>query len=67
MSKHYCETWFDHETHTSCLSCRLPVDGHGNTEQDFVNCAFPDCGCDGERLCMAGELTVRPSWRGGLL
>jgi hypothetical protein len=28
-------------------------DKYGNTEDDFQNCSFPDCGCDGARLCMA--------------
>jgi len=29
------------------------VDDYGNTEMDFKYCSFPDCGCDGARLCMA--------------
>jgi len=29
------------------------VDDYGNTEADFKNCCFPDCGCDGARNCMA--------------
>lgn len=33
-------------------------DKYGNLMADLengrmVNCCFPDCGCDGERLCMA--------------
>jgi hypothetical protein len=28
-------------------------DKYGNTEDDFQNCSFPDCGCDGARLCDA--------------
>lgn len=28
-------------------------DKYGNTEDDFQNCSFPDCGCAGARLCMA--------------
>lgn len=32
----------------------MPVDAYGNTEdQPFDYCSFPDCGCDGNRLCMA--------------
>ena len=38
-----------------CLDCGLEVDAHGNTEDQMDWCAFPDCGCDGARLCMAGE------------
>ena len=36
-----------------CPDCGLEVDAYGNTEAQFDNCCFPDCGCDGERLCMA--------------
>ena len=39
----------------TCPRCNLPVDSYGNTEDDFQYCCFPDCGCDGARLCMAGE------------
>lgn len=38
-----------------CPDCGLEVDKYGNTEAQFDNCCFPDCGCDGARLCMAGE------------
>ena len=48
-----CEYAFDHEPGEACEHCGLMVDSHGNTEEDFLNCSFPDCGCDGERLCMA--------------
>jgi len=48
-----CPNAFDHEPNTSCLHCRSEVDQYGNTEDDFRNCSFPDCGCDGARLCMA--------------
>lgn len=48
-----CELSHDHEPFSCCLECRHEVDRYGNTEEDFINCAFPDCGCDGERLCMA--------------
>ncbi|MES2530456.1 MAG: hypothetical protein V4636_05435 [Pseudomonadota bacterium] len=36
-----------------CPDCGLEVDDYGNTEAQFDNCCFPDCGCDGARLCMA--------------
>lgn len=42
-----------------CPDCNEPVDAYGNTENDFSHCAFPDCGCDGARLCMAGEASKR--------
>ena len=38
-----------------CPDCNLEVDDYGNTEYQFDFCSFPDCGCDGSRLCMAGE------------
>jgi len=38
-----------------CPDCGLEVDAYGNTENKFSYCSFPDCGCDGARLCMAGE------------
>lgn len=38
-----------------CPGCQLDVDEYGNTEDSFEYCSFPDCGCDGARLCMAGE------------
>ncbi len=50
-----CSNAFDHEPNTICESCKLEVDSYGNTENDFLNCSFPDCGCDGARLCMAGK------------
>jgi len=34
-----------------CAECG--VDHNGNTEDEIINCCFPDCGCDGVRLCMA--------------
>lgn len=43
----------DHEPNTTCEQCGLPVDAYGNTEDEQANCSFPDCGCDGARLCMA--------------
>lgn len=36
-----------------CPDCGLDVDDYGNTEAQFEHCCFPDCGCDGARLCMA--------------
>ena len=43
-----------------CPDCGLEVDSYGNTEaQPFDYCTFPDCGCDGSRLCMAGEASER--------
>lgn len=36
-----------------CPDCGLDVDNYGNTEAQFENCCWPDCGCDGARLCMA--------------
>lgn len=38
-----------------CPVCKDPVDAYGNTCNAFKYCTFPDCGCDGARLCMAGE------------
>jgi len=55
MKKTYCEYAFDHIPHEVCQHCRLEVDSYGNTEEDFLKCSFPHCGCDGARLCMAGE------------
>ena len=43
----------------TCPDCSLEVDGYGNTEDQFDYCSFPDCGCDGARLCMAGEASDR--------
>ena len=43
----------DHEANTFCEHCQLAVNGYGNTEDDFRNCSFPHCGCDGSRLCGA--------------
>jgi hypothetical protein len=34
--------------------CGEEIDRYGNTPNDFRFCSFPDCGCDGARLCMAG-------------
>ena len=53
MTDYNCEYAFDHNPGEICQHCNLEVDKYGNTEDDFLNCSFPDCGCDGERLCMA--------------
>jgi len=42
-------------TNGTCPDCGLPVDGYGNTEAQFGRCCYPDCGCDGARLCAAGD------------
>jgi hypothetical protein len=43
-------------TNEVCPDCSLKVDNYGNTEgQPLDYCSFPDCGCDGARLCMAKE------------
>ena len=36
-----------------CPDCGEPIDAYGNTESDFRACCFPDCGCDGARVCQA--------------
>ena len=35
-----------------CPDCKDDVDHYGNTCNQMDYCSFPDCGCDGERLCM---------------
>lgn len=55
MSLIFCQNTFEHEPNSFCSHCQLEIDQYGNTEQDFRNCSFPDCGCDGERLCMVGK------------
>lgn len=37
-----------------CPECGAEVDQHGNTEETFVNCCFPDCGCDKVAGCPMG-------------
>lgn len=49
-----CVDHLDFATAT-CPDCGESVDAYGNTENQFEHCSFPDCGCDGARLCMAGE------------
>jgi hypothetical protein len=55
-------------TNETCPDCGEHVDQYGNTESRFEHCAFPDCGCDGERLCMAergaSERAVRQNVEG---
>lgn len=38
-----------------CPECKLQVDEFGNTESQFEFCCFPNCGCDGHRLCAVGK------------
>lgn len=60
-------------TEGTCPDCGLYVDKYGNTEDDLRYCCFPDCGCDGSRLCMAKEgasdrsITgnIEGMWKGG--
>ncbi len=42
-----------------CEDCGLEVDQYGNTEDSLEYCSFPDCGCDGARLCYVGEASER--------
>lgn len=61
-------------THTECNSCggrncqrAEPIaDEYGNPEDGstFLNCSFPDCGCDGARLCQAesGANSAAAEW-----
>lgn len=53
-----------HEPDTVCEECGLDVDQYGNTEDDMRNCSFPDCGCNGSRLCMAssGASALSSTW-----
>lgn len=46
-------------TDEKCPDCGLDVDHYGNTEDQFDHCSFPDCGCNGARLCMAREASER--------
>lgn len=55
-----------------CGGCGEQIDEFGNTESSFKYCCFPNCGCDGARLCMAGEASDFANrangegmWRGG--
>jgi hypothetical protein len=42
-------------TEQTCEECGLEVDSYGNTSESLDYCCFPDCGCDGARLCMAPQ------------
>ena len=57
MSENQITKCVDHLgfTNQHCPDCRLEVDAFGNTEDQFEYCCFPDCGCDGARVCMTGE------------
>lgn len=44
-----------HEANTICNVCGMTIDEYGNTEDECKFCCFPDCGCDGARLCQAEE------------
>jgi hypothetical protein len=50
-----CIDCAEHESYpeTVCESCKLEIDQYGNTEGAFKFCCFPDCGCDGARVCMS--------------
>jgi hypothetical protein len=49
-----CEYHLDNAGGT-CTGCGERIDPYGNTAYAFKYCSFPNCGCDGARLCMAGE------------
>lgn len=53
-SKEECAYHLDYAEQV-CPGCKEPVDPYGNTAYDFKYCSFPDCGCDGSRLCMASS------------
>lgn len=36
-----------------CPDCSFDKYGNPLNGDRLINCCFPDCGCDGERLCMA--------------
>jgi hypothetical protein len=40
------------EDYLLCAKCD-PADRYGNRYDEMRYCSFPDCGCDGARLCMA--------------
>jgi hypothetical protein len=54
----HCLSHLDYAGQT-CPGCEERVDAYGNTAYDFKFCSFPDCGCDGARLCMASEPSER--------
>lgn len=62
------EKCIDHLNFTNgiCEVCKLPVDAYGNTEDQFDYCSFPDCGCDGARLCGAKEGASEDAQKGNV-
>jgi len=50
---YYCKYAAGHEPDEICNHCGLQADEYENTSEDFLNCSYPNCGCDGARLCMA--------------
>lgn len=62
------EICLDHLNFTldNCPDCNLEVDEYGNTEDSFEYCAFPNCGCDGSRLCMAPSGASSDSQQGNV-
>lgn len=69
MSKHDCDTseptncvcdecgviFIGEPLDDLCAICCELYDKYGNPKSGdrIINCCFPDCGCDGARLCMA--------------
>jgi hypothetical protein len=51
---------------TVCGECKLEIDDYGNTEASFKFCCFPDCGCDGARVCHAPSGASDRSLRGNV-
>lgn len=56
-----------------CKHCNSPLrNGFCEACDSLIECCFPDCGCDGARLCMAEEgasdravsQNVEAMWRG---
>lgn len=45
-------------SHCSDHAGEEPSDKYGNplSGDRIINCCFPDCGCDGARLCMAEKV-----------
>lgn len=39
--------------HDRCADCAVDQYGNPLSGDRIINCCFPDCGCDGARLCMA--------------
>ena len=60
----HCEYIFDHQPGEICPHCKMEVNAYGNTEADPCHfCQFPDCGCDGARLCQATKGPSEDSMR----